>query len=169
MGFLDFLQFNNMTEENKSTLQRSIESHFPDRDEQTYINYACIAGLMARVAFADMRVEDGEEDYMQEALFDWTDLSEDDSRSLTNLAVENVKKLVNLENHYYCSPLVEHFSEGERYNLIRVLFQLAASDGEVSNVESEEIRSITTYLRLTHKHYISARSEVSEHLSINKK
>ncbi len=161
MGFLDVFRFNDSGDENKSELQKSIEQHFPDQTEQTYITYTCVAGLMARVAFADLKVELGEEKYMKEALLKWTELSEEDASSLTNLAIENVKKLVGLENHFYCSPLIENFSEGERYNLIKVLFQLAASDGDLANIEAEEIRSINTYLRLTHQHFISAKAEVT--------
>src|SRR5690606_30012144 len=103
------------------------------------------------------------------ALTEWTDLSQEDASKITQVAIDNMKTLVDLENHYYCSPLVEDFTEQERYNIVRVLFQLAASDGEVAGIESEEIRSINKYLRLTHQHYISARSEVSGKLSINKK
>ena len=48
----------------------------------------------------------------------------------------------------------------ERYSLLKALFSIAASDGQVEEKESEEIRIISKGLRLQHQDFISARASV---------
>ncbi|MCB9091515.1 MAG: TerB family tellurite resistance protein [Halobacteriovoraceae bacterium] len=164
MGFLDYFKFEDLTSERKSQLQHSIEELLPGLNEKTYIGYTCIAGLMARVASVDMVIDEREREFMIEALLEWTDLNEDNAKAITEIALNNVKTLASLESHLYCSPLVDNYSRENRFSIVRVLFQLSASDDEVINAESEEIRTITKALNLTHEHFISARAEVADKL-----
>ena len=44
------------------------------------------------------------------------------------------------------------------------LFVIAASDGNVAAIESEEIRVISKGLELTNQHFLAARAEVADFL-----
>ena len=146
-------------------LHKKVASLMPNSTQEDQLYTACIAGLLARVAFVDFEIHHQEKSHMMDVLQEWGTFSAQDSQAITSLAIEHVKELSGLENHLYCVPLSENLSVKRRYAIVLALFALAASDGSVDNNESEEIRTITTGLLLEHKHYISARASVLDKLA----
>jgi len=53
-------------------------------------------------------------------------------------------------------------TEEERVRFLDVLFAVAAGDGGVSYLETEEIRAIANVQKLTHKQFIDAKLKVPE-------
>lgn len=152
-----------------SGLHEKIVHMFPEQDEAFQVKMACLSGLMARIAFADMSISDEERETIASSLIKWMDLKKSDAEAVAKLCTEEVKNLAGIENHLYCLPLRDTLSNEEKYEIVEVLFSIAASDGNVENNESEEIRNVTTALLLEHKHFISARSTVLEYLGALKK
>lgn len=157
------------SEEFTSRLHQKIAEQFSERDEYFQVKAACLSGLMARIAFADLKIEDTERSSIEKSLTQWMELSSEEAKSLTALCLEEVKDLAGVENHLYCLPIRESLPENERYQILVTLFHVAAADGNVENMESEEIRNIGKALLLEHKHFISARSTVLEFLGSLKK
>lgn len=157
------------SEEFSSRLHEKTAAHFPDKDENFQVKAACLSGLMARIAFADLKIEESEKETIVSALAQGMNLSQEEAKTLTDLCLEEVKDLAGVENHLYCLPLRESLSEQERYQILVTLFKVAAADGNVENLEGEEIRNISKGLLLEHKHFISARSTVLEYLGSLKK
>jgi uncharacterized tellurite resistance protein B-like protein len=54
--------------EHKNAIHAEIDALFPEYDENEKVYMACVAGLMARVVYADMKVEDTEKEKMRETL-----------------------------------------------------------------------------------------------------
>ncbi len=156
-------------QEFSSRLHEKIAKQFPDKDEDFQVKAACLSGLMARIAFADLKIEETEKSVITESLTKWMELSQEDATTMATLCLDEVKDLAGVENHLYCLPLRESLPENERYQILVTLFHVAASDGNVENMESEEIRNICKGLLLEHKHFISARSTVLEFLGSLKK
>jgi uncharacterized tellurite resistance protein B-like protein len=158
---------------NKSTYQSSLheKAHglFPHISEEDLVKMTCYAGLMARVAVNDWSVEDAEIDFMKVSLQKLTHFNEEEALALTKMAIEDVQELAGIENHIYCHALSESLDNSQRYELLEVLFSLAASDEKVDNSEAEEIRLIAKGLRLEQKHYVAARATVLEYLQSLKK
>lgn len=159
----------NKSEEFTSRLHEKIAKEFPSRDESFQVKAACLSGLMARIAFADLRIEETERSSIENSLVKWMELSQEEAKGLTKLCLDEVQDLAGIENHLYCLPLRESLPEQERYQILVTLFHVAAADGNVENMESEEIRNICKALLLEHKHFISARSTVLEFLGSLKK
>jgi uncharacterized tellurite resistance protein B-like protein len=122
---------------------------------------------MARVAYVDFNIHADEQIYMEKALSDWLDFKPESIKAITKIALEHVVELSGTQNHYYCNPLIDLLDAHERHQIIKLLFQLAASDGQVTSDENEEIRSINQCLRLSDKHFVAARVDILEKLSIN--
>ena len=164
MAFWDI--FNNSTQKvtQQSSLHQKVEALLPSAAEDEHILVACIAGLFARVIYIDFEVHKNEILKMKDALQKWTTLKEEDINAIVELSLKEIKELAGLENHKYAGPLDEILSKEQRYGVLESLFQIAASDGNVDEKESEEIRVIATGLRLEHKHFISARATVLEYL-----
>ncbi len=147
-----------------SRLHQRISELLPEKTEEDHLKIACLSGLMARIAYNDLKIDENEKLVILNSLKNWTHLNEEEAKAVADLCLSEVKDLAGIENHLYCLPLRESLSGTERYNIVVSLFAVAAADGTVENSESEEIRNIAHGLLLEHKHFISARSTVLEKL-----
>lgn len=145
-------------------LKNKIKKLLPDCEEEFLIKYTCIAGLLARVAYVDMVIHDGELEKIKTSLYEWTSLSNEEVNAVVTLALEEIKDLSGLENYKYCRPLNDILNTDQKHELIKTLFAISASDGEVSNQEAEEIRLINSSLRLDQQYFIAAKATVLDKL-----
>ena len=166
MGLWDLFsnQKNNQESGNKSSLYYSLKEKFSDKEESTLIKVTGIAGLFARVAYVDFELHQDEKAHMLKALTEMTDFDDSEVQLIVELAIEHVKELAGLENHKLVYSLKEVLDQNARYQVVEALFYLAASDGVVENVESEEIRIIVKGFDLSDRHFIAARAKVSDKL-----
>lgn len=169
MGFWDILKSQPFKKDFLSRLHEKISSQLQTGEEEEITKIACIAGLFARVAYADMKIQTAEIEAMQQALSKWSHLSEEEVQIISHLAIEEMIELSGLENHKYTAPLNDLMDENERYEILESLFSIAASDGNAEHIEAEEIRLITQGLKLTPRHFTSARATVMEYLGALKK
>jgi uncharacterized tellurite resistance protein B-like protein len=154
----------NEAESFESRLHEKIDQLVPHSDDKEKLTIACLSGLMARVAFVDLKLDPGERSCIIDGLKEWTNFRDEEVEAIAELAIDEVKDLAGLENHKYCYPLNDILSNDARYEIVKSLFAVAAADGQVENMESEEIRNITKGLLLEHKHYIAARAMVMDKL-----
>ena len=147
-----------------NTLHKKLHEKFPDDDEDELIRTACIAGLFASVAYIDFEIHRNEQSLMEKSLVHWMDYPPEKARAVSGIAFSDTKELAGVENYTYSEALASLLDEQNRYGLLEALFELAASDGGVSEKESEEIRIIAKGLKLSHRHFLSARATVLEYL-----
>jgi len=169
MGFFDFFKGESDVEVQRyNSLFLELTKKFPHVEEDQLLIMSCIAGLFARVAYVDFELDIGEMDKMKKLISNWHFSDEIDSEIISTLAVENIKEMAGLDNHLYIQPLKEKIEKDDRFSIVKSLFLIAAADGSVENIESEEIRKITKGLELSSQYFIAARAEVSEYLKILK-
>jgi len=147
-----------------SRLYQKVTKLLPDKDDDELIKCACVAGLLARVAYIDFDIHENEEEFIRDSLLEWTNFNNEEVKAISKVAIEEIKDLAGLENHLYCHPLNELMDNDEKYGVVESLFAMAASDDSVTGDEAEEIRLINIGLRLEHKHFISARATVFDKL-----
>lgn len=168
VSLLSFFKSLSPSGESKSSktgaLENEIKKFFPNLKDDDVIKYTCISGLLCRVAFVDLDISKEEDRAIQKILEDELLLTPEIAREVTDLSINQTKVLSGVENHRYTTPLCDFFSKEERYNLLKSLFLVAASDGNVDNLECEEIRVISKGLRLEQQHYSAARASVKEFL-----
>lgn len=168
MSFWDFFKFekkNLPIEQEYGQLFDKILTHLPahlTEKEQAIISG--MAGLLARVAFVDLKIQCAEKKEMAKILSKYCDFTPQEVEMVVEIASDEMKELAGLENHLYCRPLVDFLNHEERYHILEGLFAFAASDGIACAKESEEIRSIAKSLQLENKHYLSARATVLDRL-----
>ena len=141
-----------------------LEKTSPELNQEDTIKFTCISGLLCRVAYADMEVTVDESKEIISILKNELGVSQVIAEKITNLSLEQTKELSGIENHRYTGPLCESLSREERYQLLKSLFLIAASDGNADNLECEEIRIISKGLKLEQKHYAAARASVKDFL-----
>ena len=170
MRFRDIFKANeDKSSDEHSRLYQKVHKLLPEASENQLIETACIAGLLARVAYTDMSIDKAERDSIKEALISWTNLPEKIVEAIIALSVEEIKDLAGMENHKYCQGLNQVMDSDQKYHLLESLFAIAASDGSADGKEVEEIRVITSGLLLEHKHFLSARTTVLAQLQALKK
>ncbi|MBD67120.1 MAG: hypothetical protein CME62_18105 [Halobacteriovoraceae bacterium] len=170
MGFFDYFMGQEQDKVKKySELYDVLAYEFPDLNEKELILASCLAGLLARVAYVDFKLDPKEMTKILEVLKMWDISDKLDPVVAGKMAMAHIKNMAGLDNHLYVHPLKEHLSENERYKVLQSLFLVAASDGNVAIVESEEIRLITKGLELSNQHFISAQAEVVEFINALKK
>ncbi len=170
MSLWDFLNIGKSSpKEEIATLPQKLAKYLPNVDEETRVKVAAISGLLACVANADFKVTASENDDIQASLKQWCKLSESQIKTITDVALTEVAALASLDVHQYTGVLDGMLNDEEKVGVLEALFQLAASDGEVSIDEAEFIRHVGHGLRLDHHEYVAARATVLAHLKMLKK
>lgn len=167
----NWLKFLEKDEQNTqaSLLQKKIHTIFPDLNPELQVLYACYSGVLAKVAYADLKINHREISKMKNILMHFTKLDELAVDTIIHIAKESMEELSGIEDHRYTQGLRENLSEDERSQLLISLFALAAADQEVSSDEVEAIRNITTGLNLSHQHFIAAKAKVKDYLTALKR
>jgi uncharacterized tellurite resistance protein B-like protein len=150
--------------ESYNKLFQKLKKEYPDVDESSLVTMSCISGVMARVAYVDFKLDDAEKEKIILILKEWNIHPSFRSEDIARMAIHHIKDMAGLENHLYVHPLKENLTPDERYQVLQSLFIVAASDGEVEGIESEEIRTICKGLELSNQHFLSARAEVASYL-----
>lgn len=168
MSFWDIFKTKETTQNNQSRLYFKLKELLPNAEENTLIYTACISGLMARLIHVDLMIKDSEVLSFKKVL----ERNFEDKQlvaAITELALNEIQELIDLENQRYSQPLNDILNENEKYKVLQLLFEVAASDGVVENIESEEIRLVCKSLCLSDKYFLAARAEVKDKLgALNK-
>ena len=136
-----------------------------DPDKAPYV--ACLALLTARLAGADLEISPGEKLRMAEVLQQQTQITSAEATAAAEIA--SAQELAKNIEHSRITTLMNKIATmDQKKEIIRALFYVAC-DEDISEVESEKIRSISSALLMTNDQYINLRAEYSEHRSILKK
>ena len=166
MAIWDFIEKQFKVTENKKlgTLESKLRENFPNETEDKLSEIACLSGLLARVAFVDLNIEEAEKKRISFSLEKWIQLTPEIANKITHITCQEIEKLAGTENHLYTRFLKDNLPTNKRYQILEMLFSVAASDGNADNAESEEIRIISKGLGLEHHHFIAARASVKDFL-----
>jgi len=115
-------------------------------------------GLMARIAYVDREVTEGEFGSMASAIQEYLHLDREQAGFVAEVAVSEISK--DLDYYRLSREFFEATTEEERIRFLDVLFAVAAADGIVSHAEMEEIRTVTTVLKLGHQLFIDAKLKI---------
>jgi len=122
-------------------------------------------GLMARVAYVDHEVQEGEFDSMVSAIQNNWNLSDLEAALVAETAVSTITK--GLDYYRLSRRFFDSTTEDERVHFMDALFAVADGDSGVSYEEIEEIRTIATVLKLTHKQFIDAKLKIPRERRVN--
>jgi uncharacterized tellurite resistance protein B-like protein len=135
-----------------------LEDNAIDIPERELRRLSLAGGLMARVAYVDHEVQDGEFDAMVGAIQNNWSLSDIEAALVAESAVSAITK--GLDYYRMSRRFFESTTEDERVHFMDALFAVADGDEGVSYEEIEEIRTIATVLKLHHKQFIDAKLKI---------
>ena len=136
-----------------------------DLPEKELRRLSLAGGLMARVAYVDHEVQEGEFDSMVSAIKDNWELSDIQAALVAETAVSTITK--GLDYYRLSRRFFESTTEDERVHFLDALFAVADGDSGVSYEEIEEIRTIATVLKMTHKQFIDAKLKIPRERRVN--
>lgn len=148
---------------------RRIAARLERLDPQVAKYLAAFAYVLARVAHADLEIDEAETRAMQEIVRDVAHLSEEESLLAVEIAKSQARVLGGTENYVVTREFRRISSREQRVRLLRCLYAVAAADGSISGLESQEIGSIAEELGFTREETNAVRAEYRDRLSVLKR
>lgn len=132
-----------------------------DRSEEEIKRIAGLAGLLGAVAHADNEMTPQELDRIRGILRDRLRLTDAEIAPIVTLLREHRLQLFALESHVYARLANDVVPREQRPDLLRALFQVAAVDHAINAEEDRTLWMLADALLLTHREFVTVRSEFS--------
>ena len=132
-------------------------------DKARYL--AGFAYVLARIAHADLDIDDDETAEMERIATQLASLSTPEAALVVQIAKSQAKLLGETENYVVTREFRKYSSKEQRGELLQCLFAVAAANGTISNVESSEISTIGEELGFTRPEINAVRSHYRDQLS----
>ncbi|MEE2678211.1 MAG: TerB family tellurite resistance protein [Myxococcota bacterium] len=126
---------------------------------------ATFSYVLARVANADLQIDASEIEEMQLIVRGLAHLSDAEASLVVEIARTQAQHLGGTENYVVTRAFREQATREQRGQLLECLYAVAAADGTISGIESNEILKIAEELGFTRPEAISLRASYREHLS----
>jgi uncharacterized tellurite resistance protein B-like protein len=146
----------------------AVRERLPKLDEAEIKKITGFAGLLGKVAYADMEISSEELDRIRRVLTNVLKLETRHVASLIVLITDHRVQLFSVEDHFYGRMINEVCSREQKRLLLEALFSLAAADESISNQEDAAIWTIAKSLRLSHGDFIAVRKRFRDHLDVLK-
>jgi len=127
---------------------------------------AALAFVLARVAHADLAIEDEELGEMKSLLCEVGGLSAAEAGVVVELAQAQARHHGGTENYLVTRELRRLTQRPERIGIVDCLFAVAASDGSISAMESTEVVAIAEELGFTRSEAMAMRMGWRDKLAV---
>lgn len=127
---------------------------------------ACFAYILARVARADHQVTAEESAEMARIVGDRASLPPAQAALVVKLATARGVRHGGTEDFLVSREFVRISDREQRLSLLGCLFELSSSDRNIVTLEDNEVRRISSELKLEHADFIAARAAYAEHLKV---
>lgn len=148
---------------------RRIAARLDQLDPQIAKYLAAFAYVLARVAHADLEIDEAETRKMQEVVARIGRLGEEEAILAVEIAKSQARVLGGTENYVVTREFRRISSPEQRRQLLECLYAVAAADGSISGVEAQEIQSVAEELGLSRDEANSLRAKYRDQFSIFQK
>ena len=145
-----------------------IKTIFDKRNEQEIRYITGFAGLLGKIAYADMDTSEVELTRIRKILGERMRLSGRRIDPILKLLDEEHAKLFSIEDYIYIRLLNDACDKAQKVDVVRALFEVAAADESVSAEEDAALWTVAKGLRLSHREFIGVRTEFKKHLDVLK-
>ena len=132
-------------------------------DKAKYL--ATFAYVLARIAHADLEIDDSEVTEMERIVKTLAHLSEAESALVVQIAKSQAQHLGGTENYVVTREFRQSASKGQRAELLECVYAVAAADGTITGDEQAEILQIAEELGFTRPEANALRSAYKDKLS----
>lgn len=149
----------------RAELAALVRQHLPDADDEDVRVATAVAGLCAVVAYADRVYEDSERARIAEDLARMPMFEAAAVEAVCALLDEKIVELATGNSQTHTRDLRDLLDVAGRREVLQVLVDLAAADGEIAIAEADALRRLTSALGLTQDDYLAAQDHHREWLS----
>lgn len=143
------------------TIAKQLDTLPPDESSLV----AAFALVLARVAHADLETDEDELAEMRRIVAEGPSMSEQDAKLVVDIVQAQTDAIAGSEGYLVTRELKRTTDRAQRLHLLRCLHAVAAADGSISTVESQEIVKIGEELGFSRSETSAVRSEFREHLA----
>ncbi|MFV8781568.1 TerB family tellurite resistance protein [Microbulbifer sp. SA54] len=115
------------------------------------------AALLAEIATADHKVDESEHAALVHLLQEHYQLDADTAQAMIERALKQRNEATSL--YEFTQTVNDNFSDQEKYQLIKQMWQVAFADGEIDAFEEHLIRRVSELVYLPHGLFTRARAE----------
>jgi uncharacterized tellurite resistance protein B-like protein len=144
---------------------RRIAARLESLDPEKARFLAAFAYVLARVANADLEIDEAETAAMEQSVRRIASLSESEAALAVEIAKSQTRLIGGTENYVVTREFRNASTREQRGELLHCLFVVAAADGSISGAESAEIVAIAEELGFTRSEANALRSEFKDKLS----
>ena len=134
-----------------------------DSDKAKYL--AAFAYVLARVANADLEIDEAETAEMERALRALSELSEAEAALAVEIAKSQARLLGGTENYMVTREFKNISTREQRAELLQCLYAVAAADGTISGAETSELQAIGEELGFTRPEANALRAQYRDKLA----
>ena len=132
-------------------------------DEARFL--AAFAYVLARLANADLRVEEAESREMERLVAESAGLGPEEAALTVEIAKSQARLLGGTENYVVTREFRKLSTPAQRFRLVECLYAVAAADRTITNVETTEIAAIADELGLGRDELAAVRARYRDHIA----
>lgn len=148
---------------------RRIAAELEKKDPAEAKFLATFAYVLARVAHADLHIDETETDAMLGILEEVGALQRPEAALVVEIAKSQARLLGGTENYVVTREFRRTAEREQRARLLRCLYAVAAADGSISATETGEITAIAAELGFTRQEANALRAEFRDKLGVFQK
>jgi uncharacterized tellurite resistance protein B-like protein len=149
----------------RERLAEIVERYLADADDATRRIVTAVAGLLARVAYADGHYSVEEEANIQKELSRVHGLSQAGVDAICGLLADQLSQVALLGDHDWTRDLRELAERELRLEVLEVLVEMAVADEVLKHEEQVQLRRIAKSLSLTQDDYNAIQAKHRDKLS----
>jgi uncharacterized tellurite resistance protein B-like protein len=150
----------------RDALHDLVHEHSSALDEDAQRLIVSVAGLLACVAYADREYKPEEQAYARDALARMDGLTAEGVEAICAALALHGNKIAAINPQAYTRELRERTDVELRREVLDVLLDLAAADGELSLAETDLLRRTTSALGLTPDDYVASQARHRDKLKL---
>lgn len=143
-----------------------VRAHLPGADEDTVQIISALTGLLATVAYADRKYDPTEQAHAREALLRIHGLGAAGVDAICDTLRDHIGEVASSNMQLHTRQLRERCELPLRRELLDMLVDLAAADGELALAETDLLRRTASALGLTQEDYLAAQAHHRERLTV---
>jgi uncharacterized tellurite resistance protein B-like protein len=134
-------------------LENVVRRALGDADSDTVLVVTAMAGLLGAVAYADRDFSPEEEERIRRELARIRGIGEADIGAICAVLREHIIEVSTVQMPHYARVLLDLADHELRVEILAVMLEVAAADGEIAHVETNVLRMATNALGLTQLDY----------------
>ena len=154
-----------VTPQARERLAEIVEQYLADADDATRRIVTAVAGLLAKVAYADGHYSVQEEATIQKELSRVHGLSQAGVDAICGLLADQISHVALLGDHDWTRDLRELAERELRLEVLEVLVEMAVADQVLKHDEQTQLRRIAKALALTQDEYNALQAKHRDKLS----